>query len=72
MLDALGIAKAHVVGNSFGGAIALAMAIRHPEILLEWIDRSQPHVFGRCGHWVQIERAARFARLLDGFFAAAE
>ena len=31
LLDALGIEKAHVVGNSFGGAIALAMAIRHPE-----------------------------------------
>ena len=31
LLDALGIDKAHVVGNSFGGAIALAMAIRHPE-----------------------------------------
>ncbi len=31
LLDALRIEKAHVVGNSFGGAIALAMAIRHPE-----------------------------------------
>ena len=186
LLDALGIEKAHVVGNSFGGAIALAMAIRHPErvgrlvmmgavgvpfpitpgldavwgyepsfeamrklldifaydrslvndelancatapasaqasrksfsamfpaprqrwvdalasleadiravphetliihgrddkviplsnslTLLEWIERSQLHVFGRCGHWVQIEHAARFAKLLDGFFAEA-
>jgi 2-hydroxymuconate-semialdehyde hydrolase len=186
LLDALGIAKAHVVGNSFGGAIALAMAIRHPErvgrlvlmgsvgvsfpitagldavwgyqpsldnmkklldifaysrdlvndelaelryrasirpgfqesfsamfpaprqrwveamasreadiralphetlivhgrddkviplsnslTLLQWIERSQLHVFGRCGHWVQIEHAARFARLLEDFFAEA-
>src|SRR5208283_5072297 len=31
LLDALKIEKAHVVGNSFGGAIALAMAIKHPE-----------------------------------------
>ena len=31
LLDALGLEKAHVVGNSFGGAIALALAIRHPE-----------------------------------------
>ena len=31
LLDALGVAKAHIVGNSFGGAIALALAIRHPE-----------------------------------------
>jgi len=37
--------------------------------LLEWIDHSQLHVFSRCGHWVQIEHAQRFARLLDDFFA---
>jgi pimeloyl-ACP methyl ester carboxylesterase len=31
LLDTLGIQKASVVGNSFGGAIALRMASRHPE-----------------------------------------
>ncbi|MCX6431465.1 MAG: alpha/beta fold hydrolase, partial [Actinobacteria bacterium] len=31
VLDALGIDRAHVVGNSFGGALALSLAIRHPE-----------------------------------------
>lgn len=31
LMDALGIARAHIVGNSFGGALALAMAIRHPQ-----------------------------------------
>ncbi|MEI6361932.1 MAG: alpha/beta fold hydrolase [Actinomycetes bacterium] len=31
VLDALGIEKAHVVGNSFGGSLALSLAIRHPE-----------------------------------------
>jgi len=35
--------------------------------LLDWIDRSQLHVFARCGHWVQIEHAARFARLVGDF-----
>lgn len=30
-LDALGIERTHVVGNSFGGALALALADRHPE-----------------------------------------
>jgi 2-hydroxymuconate-semialdehyde hydrolase len=30
-MDALGIKAAHVAGNSFGGALALALAIRHPE-----------------------------------------
>ncbi len=31
VLDALGIERAHIVGNSFGGALAMALAIRHPE-----------------------------------------
>jgi pimeloyl-ACP methyl ester carboxylesterase len=37
--------------------------------LLELIDDSQLHVFARCGHWVQIEQATRFAALVDGFLA---
>jgi 2-hydroxymuconate-semialdehyde hydrolase len=32
------------------------------------ISRSQLHVFGCCGHWTQIEHAARFNRLLGDFF----
>ena len=35
------------------------------------ISRSQLHVFGRCGHWTQIEHAARFARLVGDFLAEA-
>lgn len=31
VLDALDIDRAHVVGNSFGGALALSIAIRHPD-----------------------------------------
>ena len=34
VLDALGIEKAHVIGNSFGGALALAMAVAHPNRVL--------------------------------------
>lgn len=30
-LDALGIARAHFIGNSYGGALTLALAVRHPE-----------------------------------------
>ena len=30
LLDSLGIEQADLVGNSFGGAVALALAIRHP------------------------------------------
>ena len=31
VLDALGLERASVVGNSFGGAIALRTAVRHPD-----------------------------------------
>ena len=40
--------------------------------LSEWIDRAQLHVFGRCGHWSQIEHAGRFARLVGDFLAEAD
>ncbi|MDO8363123.1 MAG: alpha/beta fold hydrolase [Actinomycetota bacterium] len=35
--------------------------------LLQLIDRSQLHVFGRCGHWTQIEHAKAFNSLLLSF-----
>jgi len=38
--------------------------------MLDWIEDSQLHVFGRCGHWTQIEHAAAFQRLLADFFSA--
>ena len=31
LMDALEIKKTHLVGNSFGGALAIALAIRAPE-----------------------------------------
>ena len=37
--------------------------------LLELIDDSQLHVFGRCGHWTQIEHAAEFNALVGDFLA---
>lgn len=37
--------------------------------LASLIDKSQLHVFGRCGHWVQIEESARFNALVGGFLA---
>nr|AAX47253.1 2-hydroxymuconic semialdehyde hydrolase [Delftia tsuruhatensis]ACN62968.1 2-hydroxymuconic semialdehyde hydrolase [Diaphorobacter sp. PCA039] len=39
--------------------------------LSSWIARSQLHVYGQCGHWTQIEHAARFARLVGDFLAEA-
>ena len=40
--------------------------------LHQWIPRSQLHVFGQCGHWTQIEHAARFIHLVDSFLAEAD
>ncbi len=37
----------------------------------ELIPHSQLHVFGECGHWTQIERAARFSRMVIDFFGEA-
>ena len=31
------------------------------------IDKSQLHIFGRCGHWIQIEHTERFNRLSTDF-----
>lgn len=38
--------------------------------LHELIDQSQLHVFGQCGHWVQIEHTADFTRLVVDFLRA--
>jgi 2-hydroxymuconate-semialdehyde hydrolase len=35
--------------------------------LLDWIDDSRAHIFGRCGHWTQIERASEFGALVAAF-----
>lgn len=40
--------------------------------LANWITRAQLHIFGQCGHWTQIEHAARFAQLVDNFLAEAD
>lgn len=35
--------------------------------LFDLIDRAQLHMFGRCGHWTQIEHTARFNKLVTDF-----
>jgi 2-hydroxymuconate-semialdehyde hydrolase len=40
--------------------------------LSAWIERAQLHVFGRCGHWTQIEHAARFTQLVGNFLDEAD
>ncbi len=37
--------------------------------LFDLIQNAQVHLFGRCGHWTQIEHADRFNRLVADFFA---
>lgn len=39
--------------------------------LAQWIPRAQLHVYPQCGHWTQIEHAARFAQLVRDFLAEA-
>ena len=43
-LDALGIARAHIVGHSYGGGITLYLAARHPERFrsMVLVDSSAP------------------------------
>lgn len=36
----------------------------------QWISDSQLHVYGRCGHWTQIEHAAAFSQLVGNFLGA--
>lgn len=35
--------------------------------LINLIENSQLHIFGKCGHWTQIEHADEFANLVDDF-----
>lgn len=48
--------------------IPLANSLR----LLQLITASQLHVFGQCGHWVQIEHQVRFNALVAAFLAEEE
>ena len=38
-------------------------------VALKVIRRAQLHVFGGCGHWVQLEKFDEFNRLAIGFLA---
>jgi len=40
--------------------------------LADWIQNSQLHVFGHCGHWTQIEQKDRFTRQVSDFLAEAD
>jgi 2-hydroxymuconate-semialdehyde hydrolase len=38
--------------------------------LNQWVDDSQLHIFGRCGHWTQIEHAGAFNALVAEFLSS--
>jgi len=50
----------------------LVIPLANSLLLSQWITRSQLHLFGQCGHWTQIEHAARFAQLVESFLAEAD
>ncbi len=50
----------------------LVIPLANSLTLAQWISHAQLHVFGRCGHWTQIEHADRFAQLVIHFLAEAD
>lgn len=72
LLDALGIERAHVVGNSFGGALALALAIQAPErvgklVLMGAAGVSFPITEGLDAVWGYTPSLQSMRTLLDIF-----
>lgn len=71
-MDALGVKQAHVVGNSFGGALALALAIRAPQrvgrlVLMGSAGVSFPITEGLDRVWGYTPSLENMRALLDVF-----
>jgi 2-hydroxymuconate-semialdehyde hydrolase len=71
-MDALGIERAHVVGNSFGGGLALALAIRAPQrverlVLMGSAGVSFPITEGLDRVWGYTPSLANMRGMLDVF-----
>jgi len=72
LLDALGVEKADFVGNSFGGAIALAIALQHPErvgkiVLMGAAGVKWPVTDGLAAVWGYEPSIEAMRKLLDIF-----
>lgn len=72
LFDALGIEKANLVGNSFGGALALSVAIQYPErvnklVCMGAMGVSFPITYGLDQVWGYTPSAANMAKLLEIF-----
>lgn len=72
LFDALGIEKANLVGNSFGGALALSFAINYPErvnklVLMGAMGVSFPITYGLDEVWGYTPSPENMAKLLNIF-----
>jgi 2-hydroxymuconate-semialdehyde hydrolase len=72
LFDALKIEKAHLVGNSFGGALALSMAIKYPDrvnklVLMGSMGISFPITYGLDRVWGYTPSPANMEELLELF-----
>ena len=72
VMDALGVAQADIVGNSFGGALSLAIAARHPErvrrlVLMGSVGLVFPLTPGLDAVWGYTPSIANMRSLLDIF-----
>lgn len=72
VMDALGLEQTHLVGNSFGGALALALAIRAPHrvkrlVLMGSVGVSFPITPGLEAAWGYTPSIDNMRRLLDVF-----
>ena len=71
-MDALGIEKADLVGNSFGGALALALAVKHPSrvrklVLMGSMGVTFPLSYGLDRVWGYTPSLANMQELIDIF-----
>ena len=72
LLDALGLEKVHLVGNSFGGALAMALAIRAPErvqrlVLMGSVGVPFPITEGLDAVWGYEASFENMRRIMDYF-----
>ncbi|MDR1914971.1 MAG: alpha/beta fold hydrolase [Synergistaceae bacterium] len=72
LYDALNIEKANLVGNSFGGALALSMAIKYPErvnklVLMGSMGVTFPITYGLDAVWGYTPSLANMEELLEIF-----
>jgi pimeloyl-ACP methyl ester carboxylesterase len=61
IIQAMGIAPAHVVGHSFGGAVALNLTLRHPE-LVRTLVLAEPGVAGVLAETSENEAVSKEAQ----------